>query len=79
MKVIVSSWLRLAMVRRSESETDNVVILVVDRMDLGMAEKKSLIIEYEKSQHPDSMVEAPERHTRPKERLKFAIPNYNVP
>lgn len=66
------------MVRRSESETNNVVILVVHRMDLGMAEKKGLVVEYKKSHHPDKMIKAPDRNARPKERLKFAFPNFDV-
>ena len=77
-KIIVSSWLWLAMVRRCESETDNVVVLVVDRMDLGVAEKKGLVVEYKKSHYPDKAIKAPERNARPKERLEFAVPDFDV-
>lgn len=74
----MSSWLRLAMVRRRESKTNNVVILVVDRMDFGMAEEKGLVVENKKSHHPDEMIKAPEGNARPQERLKLAIPDFDV-
>ena len=66
------------MVRGSESETDDVVILIVDRMDLGMAEKKGFVVEDQKSHHPDEMIERPDRNARPNEGLEFAIPDDDV-
>lgn len=74
----MSSWLRLAMVRGSESETDNVVILIVGRMDLGMAKKKGFVIKDKESHHPDEMIERPDSNARPNVRLEFAIPDDDV-
>ena len=77
-KIIVSSWLRLAMVRGSESETDNIVIGVVDRMYLGMAEKKGFVVEDKESHHPDEMIKRPDRNARPNVGLEFPIPDDDV-
>lgn len=77
-KIIVSSWLRLSMVSRSESETDDVVILVVGRMDFGMAEVKDLVVEYKKSHHPHKMIKAPDCNGRPNVRREFVLPDYDM-